>query len=194
MWYCSLCLEHTFALYLYWASEFQLLINSKNHTHVKVGHISEFLFGIYWWTWKTNICRPKKKQNNFTIYNVAFFKKNKEKHLEIALSKTWWYNLQFLRYSKKQTEIDNFSSLLALFTPFKTPQKTKFWKKIAGDTIIILHMPITLWSYDARFLRYGVRQTKIFVILGHFLLFYPPNDPKNQNSEMKKKCLEILSF
>ena len=32
-------------------------INSvdKNHTHVKkVGHTSEFLFGIYWWTWKTN--------------------------------------------------------------------------------------------------------------------------------------------
>ena len=27
----------------------------KNHTHVKkVGHTSEFLFGIYWWTWKTN--------------------------------------------------------------------------------------------------------------------------------------------
>ena len=27
----------------------------KNHTHVKkVGHNSEFLFGIYWWTWKTN--------------------------------------------------------------------------------------------------------------------------------------------
>ena len=28
---------------------------NKNHTHVKkVGHTSEFLFGIYWWTWKTN--------------------------------------------------------------------------------------------------------------------------------------------
>ena len=26
----------------------------KNHTHVKkVGHTPEFLFGIYWWTWKT---------------------------------------------------------------------------------------------------------------------------------------------
>ena len=28
--------------------------NLKNHTHVKkVGHTSQFLFGIYWWTWKT---------------------------------------------------------------------------------------------------------------------------------------------
>ena len=27
----------------------------KNHTHVrKVGHTSEFLFCIYWWTWKTS--------------------------------------------------------------------------------------------------------------------------------------------
>ena len=27
----------------------------KNHTHVKkVGSTSEFLFGIYWWIWKTN--------------------------------------------------------------------------------------------------------------------------------------------
>ena len=27
----------------------------RNHTHVKkVGHTSEFLFSIYWWTWKTN--------------------------------------------------------------------------------------------------------------------------------------------
>ena len=50
-------------------------------------------------------------------------------------------------------------------------------------------MAITLRSCDARFLRYGVRQTEFFVILGHFLLFYPPNDPKNQNSEMKKKML-----
>ena len=27
----------------------------KNHKHVKkVGDTSEFLFGIYWWTWKTS--------------------------------------------------------------------------------------------------------------------------------------------
>ena len=44
-------------------------------------------------------------------------------------------------------------------------------------------------SYDVWFLRYGVRQTTFSVILGHFLPFYhhPPNDPKNQNFEKKKK-------
>ena len=32
----------------------QIHISIKNHTHVKVWHTSEFLFGIYWWNWKTN--------------------------------------------------------------------------------------------------------------------------------------------
>ena len=47
-------------------------------------------------------------------------------------------------------------------------------------------------SYDVWFLRYGVRQTEFFVILGHFLPFYHPpplNDPKNQNFEKKMKKL-----
>ena len=59
-------------------------------------------------------------------------------------------------------------------------------KKFAGDIIIILHMCTKNQSYDVRFLRYGVRQTKIFVILGHFLHFYPPNNTKNQNFENMK--------
>ena len=32
------------------------MIFKINHTHVKkVGHTPEFLFGIYWWTWKATI-------------------------------------------------------------------------------------------------------------------------------------------
>ena len=42
-----------------------------------------------------------RKCKNFNIYNV-FFKKNKEKHLEIYFTsvyqKSWLYDLQFLRY------------------------------------------------------------------------------------------------
>ena len=38
---------------IYWDLK---IIYRKNHTHVKnVGHTSEFLFGIYWLTWKTTI-------------------------------------------------------------------------------------------------------------------------------------------
>ena len=46
-------------------------------------------------------------------------------------------------------------------------------------------------SYDIQVLKYKVQQTEIFVILDHFLHFYPPNNPKNQNFE---DILEILSF
>ena len=47
-------------------------------------------------------------------------------------------------------------------------------------------------SYDAQFLRYGVRQEELFVILGHFLTFQPPDNPKNQNFKIAKKHLDIL--
>ena len=33
----------------------------------------------------------------------------------------------------------------------------------------------------AWFLRHGAQQTDFFVILDHFLPFYPPMDPENQN-------------
>ena len=36
-------------------------------------------------------------------------------------------------------------------------------------------------SYDVWFLRYGAQQTECFVILDHFLPFYPLMDPQNQN-------------
>ena len=51
-------------------------------------------------------------------------------------------------------------------------------------------------SYDILLLRYQVRQTNIFVILSHFLPFYPTNNPKNKilKKMKKKKCLEISSF
>ena len=41
-------------------------------------------------------------------------------------------------------------------------------------------------SYDLWFLRYGVRQTKFFLILDHFLPFYHPNNPENQKLEKMK--------
>ena len=41
-------------------------------------------------------------------------------------------------------------------------------------------------SYEVWFLTYRVRQI-FFVILGHFLPFYPNNSPENQNLEKMKK-------
>ena len=49
-------------------------------------------------------------------------------------------------------------------------------------------------SYDFWFLSYGVQRTEHFVILDHFLPFYPLNNPKNENFEKMKKHLEMLLF
>ena len=42
-------------------------------------------------------------------------------------------------------------------------------------------------SYDIWFLRYGTWQPEFFVILGHFLPFYPSNNPENHYFEKIKK-------
>ena len=42
-------------------------------------------------------------------------------------------------------------------------------------------------SYDVWFLRYKVQRTRFFVVLGYFLPFDPPNNPKYQNFEKMKQ-------
>ena len=42
-------------------------------------------------------------------------------------------------------------------------------------------------SYDVWFQRYWAEQTEFFVILGHFLPFYPTNNLQNQNFEKNEK-------
>ena len=100
--------------------------------------------------------------------------------------KSWWYDLSFLTYGVWQTEIGNYGSFFAHLLNLPPPsyknqrnQDFKKLKKIAGD---------------ARLLEYRVRQTELFVILGHALLFYLPNNPENQNFEKKKKHLDMPPF
>ena len=53
-------------------------------------------------------------------------------------------------------------------------------KKFTGDIIILHHKYQESQSRDVLFLRYWVRMTEFFVILGHFLAFnYPPNNLEN---------------
>ena len=52
-----------------------------------------------------------------------------------------------------------------------------------------------LQSHDVWFLRYGVQQAEFLVILGHFLPFYPTNNPQNQIFEkiiILHKCTKNL--
>ena len=67
------------------------------------------------------------------------------------------------------------------------PRKSKFSKKWKKQLKILSFYKHKWQSYDVWFLRYGVQWTEFFVILDHFLPFYPPNNPKNQNFEKMKK-------
>ena len=124
--------------------------------------------------------------------------------------KTQSYEVQFLRYGVKQ----NLLSFWAIFCPmmyaysdvecdrhnchFRSffahlphywPPKLKFGKKSKKTLILSFYTCVTLiqiiqcmlpeiWSATDRF---------FFVKLGHFLPFYPPNSPKNQNLKKQKK-------
>ena len=65
-------------------------LNTKSHTHVKkMGHTSEFHFGIYWWTLK-----------NLKNQNFEKMKKNcwRYHHFTHVYQKPQSYKVQFLRY------------------------------------------------------------------------------------------------
>ena len=81
------------------------------------------------------------------------------------------------------------------FCPFTTPppsrhglRKSKFWKN--GKLAWRYHFTQVYhkWQwYDVWLLRYEAWVTNFFVILDHFLSFYLPNNPRNQNFEKLKK-------
>ena len=93
-------------------------------------------------------------------------------------------------------------SFWAIFCPFTTPQPPndpeyqtfeKKMKKMPGDIILLYIHVYHKWRlYDIWFLKYKVRQTEIFAILGHFLPCQSPDNPKNQNFEKLKKTGDII--
>ena len=83
-----------------------------------------------------------KKQNNYNINNVAFFKRKGKTAGDIIILHRCRKNLDDMIYSSWDTQ----------------PGRLKL------------------------------------IILGHFWPFYPPNNPKNQNFEKKKKLLEISFY
>ena len=77
------------------------------------------------------------------------------------------------------------------------PRKSKFWKNERNTWRYHHFIKVyTKWqSYDVSFLRYQTWWTEFFAILDHFLPFYSPNNPKNQNfKKMKKKPWRYYHF
>ena len=82
----------------------------------------------------------------------------------------------------------HFGLFFALLPPWRL-WKSKFWKneKWPWRYYHFTHVYHKWQSYDVWFQRYVARRTEVFLILDHFLPFYPPNNSKNQNFEKTKK-------
>ena len=90
------------------------------------------------------------KHKNFNIYNVVFFnkiKKNTCRHhyFTPGYQKSWWYDLQFLKYGAWQTEISNCGSFLALLPLNPSPPKKNRilnkWKKLLEISLFYTCVP-----------------------------------------------------
>ena len=155
----------------------------KYHTHVKkVKHTSKSPFGIYWWALKN-----QKNQNFESICRCHHFKLVPQKTTKWCMLTQIWSATDII-----------FCHFIQFFTllPHYWSRKLKFGKSVQNTW---WYYPFTYVHHKSRsyyvwFLRYKVQRTKLFVILGHFLPFDPPNNSRNKNSEKAKKCLEILSF
>ena len=97
------------------------------------------------------------------------------------------YDVFLLRYRARQREFFVILDCFLSFYPPMDPESQNFekMKQMLGD--IILHMCTINDSYNVWLLRYGAWQTEFFVILDHFLYFYPLDNPKSQHFEKMKK-------
>ena len=146
-----------------------------------MGHTSEFLFGIYWWTWKNylkNCWSEPIKNVRILIFTMLYFSKKVKKntwryhYFTPVYQNSWWYDLQFLGYRVWQTEIGNHGSTFSLLPPPWKPEISKFKKNC---------WRYHHFTYVYQIIRGSVpetwSETKFFVTLGHFLTSYTPTSP-----------------
>ena len=134
-------------LYFLWWS-----VSAKNHTHVKkVGHISEFPFGIYWWTLKNpkNQNFEKMKKNCWRYHHFTYVNQKPQP----------WGTVPDIQ--SENFFFCHFGPFFALYPlPLQQPRKPKFWKN--GSIWRCHHFKLVLQktqSHDVCLLRYGVQQT-----------------------------------
>ena len=148
-------------------------IKKIKHIWRKWGTPQNFLLAFIDELWKTWKMRILKKWKNQIAGDIIILHMCTKSH-------------NHMKYSSWDTQLDriffSFCAIFCTFTPTPlTTQKTKIlkkWKKHLEMSSFKLVQQKTQ-SYDVCLLWYGVRQTQFFVILGHFLLFYPTIDNKN---------------
>ena len=90
----------------------------------------------------------------------------------------------------------SFGSFFALLLPWQSG-KTNFWKKWNKHLQRCYHCTCSYqkWqSYDVWFLRYGLKETDFFVILGQCLLLYTLSFSSPNNQENKKQSYGYYPF
>ena len=135
--------------------------------------------------------------SHLIILNIKILKKMKKMSGNIIIllyihgyHKWRSYDIWFLKYKAQQTEIFNILGHFLPFQPldkkenqnFNTEKNTWRYYHFAPEMAIIWCMVPEIWSTT----------DMIFVILDHFLPFYPPMDPENQNFEKMKKTPEDI--
>ena len=158
----------------------------------KVGHTSEFPFGIYWWTFKNLKNQNFEKMKRY-CWRCHHFTR-------VPKTTITWGTVPEIQ--REKILFDHFGSFFALYPNPPSPltiQKTKILKKNEQSIWRCHHLNLRNKKHDqindVWLFRYGVWQT-CFVILGHFLLFYPttpPNNLENQHFKKMKKPGDIIS-
>ena len=101
-----------------------------------------------------NLKKKKKKKNTWRCH-----------YFTIVYQKSWWYDLQLLRYRAWYTEIGNFRSFFGFLLPWK-PKKIKIlkkWNKLLEISSFNSCIYRKQQLYDVQFLRYRVRQAEVCI-------------------------------
>ena len=143
-----------------------------------------------WQSYHIWFLRYGARQTEFFCHSGTFFAKKSQK---INILKKWKKTAEGIIILQLWAWQREFSVILDRFLTFYPPNnlKNQNFQKLKINSWTFYHFTLVYHkcqSYDVWFLRYPARQTGFFVILDHFLPFYPPNNPKNQNFwKMKKK-------
>ena len=104
------------------------------------------------------------------------------------------HDVWFLKYGAWQTDFLSFWTIFCCFTSLTT-WKIKIKKKNEKNTwqnYHFTHVYHKFQSYDDGYWDIEHDRQNFLVILDHFLPFYPPNHPKNQNFEKMKRTGDII--
>ena len=145
-----------------------------------------------------NIRCDRQTDSPSTIWEIKILTLKKTPRAIIILH-IFTINCNHMMYGSWDKEHDrhNFLSFWTIFCPFtplwthKIKIKKKRWKKHLKILSFYKHKS---QSYDVWFLRYGLQWTEFFVILDHFLAFYPITTSKIKIWKNDKNTLRYYHF